>query len=143
LSDKWLLDTKFVNKSGLLCEIRGSFARGTEKGWLNGDHEAQKVIVLSVFDSGNERFSSRARIKFYETPSQGPIPEIPVQLLRPVHPNKAGQDIIILAGNYKGQGGKVRSVEAHGTVAVMLDPSTLFIEEKIEHAVRVEHVGDT
>lgn len=143
LSDKWLLEPKFSAKPGLLCEIHDSFPRGSDKGWLAGDHEGAKVLVLSVFDTGNDRFSSRARIRFFETQGPNPVPEIPVQLLRPVHPNKSGQDIMMLQGNYKGQDGKVRTVENVNNIVVSLAGTMLMVESKVEHAVRVEHVDDS
>ncbi|KAI0694194.1 hypothetical protein BC835DRAFT_1350385 [Cytidiella melzeri] len=144
LSDKWLLDATFSSKqAGMVCEIFGSFPRGSEKGWLSGDHEGAKVLILSVFDSGNDRFSSRARIKFYETQGPNPVPEIPVQLLRPVHPDKSGQAIIMLAGTYKGQAATVRAYETDGSIRISLTGTMLLDEVKAEQAVRVEHVDDS
>ncbi|KAI0088854.1 hypothetical protein BDY19DRAFT_1041717 [Irpex rosettiformis] len=142
-SDKWLLNPKLSHKPGMLCEITNSFPRGTEKGWLNGNHEHEKVLVLSVFNSGNDRFSSRARIKFFDSPGPNPVPEIPVQLLRPVHPEKSGQEIMMIRGNYEGQDAKVRSVEADGGMVVSLTGTMLLIETKAEDAIRVEHVEES
>lgn len=137
--DKWLLQPKLANKSGMLCEITNSFPRGTEPGWLKGDYEHQQVLVLSVFNSGNDRFSSRARIKFFDAEGPNPTPEIPVQLLRPVHPEKIGQNIVMIHGQYEGQDAKVRSIE-HDGIVVTLTGTMLLIPTRAEDAVRVEPV---
>ena len=122
-----------------MCEIHGSFGRGSsDKGWLNGDHEGDKVLVLSVFDSGSDRFSSRARIKFYESDGPQSAPEIPVQLLRPVHPDKIGQDVVMLTGDYQCDEGKVRSIENGGTCVVQLSGTLLMIEARQDKLVRLE-----
>lgn len=148
LAEKWLLDPKLSNKPGMLCEITNSFPSrtGTDKGWLEGDHEGEKVLVLSVFNSGNERFSSRARIRFFDKPGPNPVPEIPVQLLRPIHPTKTtkiGQEVVMISGNYQGQNAKIRNVEPSGIIVVSLDGTMLLIEAKAEDAVIVEHVDDS
>ncbi|KAI0826435.1 hypothetical protein BC629DRAFT_1434851 [Irpex lacteus] len=147
-AEKWLLDPKLSNKPGMLCEITNSFPSrtGTDKGWLEGDHEGDKVLVLSVFNSGNERFSSRARIRFFDKPGPNPVPEIPVQLLRPIHPTKTtkiGQEVVMISGNYQGQNAKIRNVEPSGIIVVSLDGTMLLIEAKAEDAVIVEHVDDS
>lgn len=140
LGDKWLLDRKLSTKTGILCEIRDSFPRGSDKGWLSGDHEGETVLVLSVFDSGNDRYSSRARIKFYDSEGPNPAPEIPAQLLQPVHPDKTGQTVIILSGEWKGEEGKVQQLASDGCV-VSLAGKSLIVEAKLDGLVRVEH-GD-
>ena len=122
-----------------MCEIRDSFPRGSEKGWLSGDHEGEKVLVLTLFDSGNDRYSSRARIKFVKSDSPPHAPEIPVQYLRPVHPDKAGQSVIMLSGNYKGEEGKVQQIASDGCV-VSLTGTLLMVEAKVETLVRLEPV---
>ena len=94
--------------------------------------------MQSVFDSGNDRYSSRARIKFYDGEGPNPAPEIPVQLLQPVHPDKSGQAVILLSGNYKGEEGKVHQLSPDICV-VSLKGTLLMVEAKLEKLVRVEH----
>lgn len=95
--------------------------------------------MLSVFDSNNDRFSSRARIKLYEGGNAN-LPEIPVQLLRPVHPDKMGQSVVMLVGDYKGQEGKIKGIQGDGNCVVLLMGTMLIVEAKTEKVVRLEKV---
>lgn len=107
LSEKWLTEAKF-QKPGVLCEIRGTTQNTTDGGWQSGEYEGDKAVVLSVFDSQGDKYLSRARINLFE--KQSDTLEIPVQYLRPVHPDRSGQDVIILAGEHRGEAGSVRDV---------------------------------
>ncbi len=128
-------------KRGMLCEITGSFARGSDKGWLAGDHEGEKVVVLNVFDAVKDKYVSRARIKLHETTSPEPVPEIPVQLLRPVLPERIGEDVLILAGDHKGYEGKVRDTNSQYSV-VSITGTQLMVEVKSNKLVKMVHLDD-
>lgn len=121
LSDKWLLQIHGPEslKAGLVCQIHNSYARGSEPGWLSGDHEGEKVVVLSVFDPMNDRFSSRARIKAYGKAGSTQLPEIPVIYLQPVPPDQAGDEVLFLSGDHKGSLAKVKEINANQALVIV------------------------
>ena len=115
-----------VNQKGLVCEIKNSYEHGKDTGWLNGDHEGEKVIVLSTFKA-MENYSSRCVIKWYDKPTAEKLPNIPVQYLRPVIPDKNGTQVVILAGAQRGEDGIVRDII--GTDAIVELNRTHLIHE--------------
>lgn len=143
--DSWLLHP--VDKAGLLCQIDNSFGRGSsDPGYLNGQYEGEEVVVLSVFDHGTlrqDKFTSRARIKFHQKSGPDDLPEIPIQYLIPVHPTQAGQSAAIVYGEYRGS--SVRVKEMSGSLSIVLvDPTGLLVESKQERLCRrVEVPADT
>lgn len=102
---------------------------------MNGDYETKVVVVLSVFDSGNERFSSRARIKLYEGNESGQLPEIPVQYLLPVPPSQPGETVIFVLGDYKLAEAHVKEVTGANAL-VSIDRTHLLVETKLTQLCR-------
>ena len=114
-----MLARDIQDKSGLVCQIQGTYSTSSEPGWMSGDHEGDTVVVLSAFDTNNDRFSSRARIKFIGKSTPAQAPEIPVRYLQPVHPEHVGEDVVFLYGDHQGNGAKVKEIsESHATVAL-------------------------
>ena len=129
ISDKWLLGPGLSDKAktGLVCRIQDTFTRGDEQGWMDGIHEGELAGVLTVFDAYNERYTSRARIRLIEKPGTTQVLEIPVNYLRPVHPENAGEDVVVLSGEHKGYDAKVK--EVNDTSATVLLTGTQLIVE--------------
>lgn len=127
IDDKWLLHPHIADKPGLICRIQDSFSRGEETGWMDGNHEGELVGVLSVFDAHNDRYTSRARIRFVDKPNNTQVPEIPVKYLRPVHPENAGEDVVILYGEHKGYEAKVKEI-GENSATVILTGTYLIVE---------------
>lgn len=108
---------------------------------MNGDHEAKLVVVLSVFYAGSERFSSRARIKLYESNEDVQLAEIPVQYLLPLQPSKAGETVIVVLGEYKSAVAHVKEING-ANVVVSIDRTHLIVDAKLKQLCkRVEVSG--
>lgn len=142
LDEKWLLDRHFVEKRGLVCEIQNSFERGADKGWLSGDHEGEKVIVISTFET-MEGFSSRCLIKWFDKSKNTAekLPHIPVQYLRPVPPDKVGDEAVALSGDRKGEECTVMDLTAQDAV-VSVKRTHLIVEIKRDKLCKMVPVAD-
>lgn len=124
----------------MICRIQGSYSRGDDPGWMNGDHEGDLVYVLSTFEATNERYTSRSRIKFVGKPDAAQVPEIPVRYLRPEHPENVGEDVVFLYGDHKGSEAKVKEIsESHATVSLI---GTLLIVEASIKQLCKRSLGD-
>ena len=145
MSPKWLLDSDLAEKvSGIMVEVRGSFASGGAAGWHNGDYEGKQGVVLSVFNTNNDTFDSTARVRFFQPvdPLQ-PILPVPVTYLWPVHPENKGDDVIILSGGQaKGQEAKVEAVESRNTMVLTTKETFLVIDSHPDRLVRIRQVDE-
>ena len=120
---------RIVDKRGLVCEIHNSFERGADKGWLQGDFEGEKVVVLNTFEA-RDAFASRSMIKWFDKPADK-LPQIPVQYLRPVNPTKIGQEVCLLSGDHLAEDGIVRDVITPNAV-VQLKATILMMEVRLD-----------
>ena len=78
-------------------------------GWYNGDYEAERGVVLSVFNTGNSVFSSTAQVKMLEARAGAPSSfVVPVEFLEPVRPDRPSQKALVLDGECKGEVAVVR-----------------------------------
>ncbi|KAH9931558.1 uncharacterized protein B0H18DRAFT_989959 [Fomitopsis serialis] len=116
LSDQWLLEPEFSSQRGMLVDVKGSFG---PSGWFNGDYEGKQGIVVSVFDTKSANFAATANVRFLEPldPAK-PSLQVPVEVLKPVNPEKYGTEVLILHGPHKGQQARVNMVEAGGLMVV-------------------------
>ncbi|KAH9934104.1 transcription elongation factor Spt5 [Amylocystis lapponica] len=137
LAPRWLLDPEIVEKRGMLVEVKGSFG---ESGWHNGDFEGRQGVVLSIFDTHNERSPRTARVRFFDSPDS-PTMTIPVEILWPVHPENKDDEVLMLHGPQKGEEGHVQSVEKGGGMFVTTK-SYLVVDTSAEKLVRMCNVDD-
>lgn len=100
----------------MLVEVKGSFG---PSGWLNGDYEGKQGIVHSIFDTQSPNFAATANVRFLEPldPAK-PALQVPVEVLKPVKPEKYGTEVLILHGPHKGQEARVNMVEPGGLMVV-------------------------
>ncbi|RDX52442.1 transcription elongation factor Spt5 [Lentinus brumalis] len=145
LSPKWLLDPNLADKvAGIMVEVRGSYASAGQPGWHNADYEGKQGVVLSVFNTDNDTFQSTARVRFFQPvdPLQ-PIVPVPVTYLWPVHPEKKGEDVIILSGAQgMGQEARVEAVESRNTMVLTTKATFLVIDSHPERLVRTRQVDE-
>ena len=122
LKDNWLCEPNVADKTGMLCDINGTFG---ENGWLSGTHEGEQVVVTNVFVA-KEGFTSKVSVKFHQS-AEPPPPSIPPNFLRPVQPSKVGQKVLIVLGPRMGSDGVVQDL---GTVdsVVTLSGSMLMVD---------------
>ena len=123
-----------------MCEIHNSFERGSEKGWMSGDYEGEKVVVRNTFEA-MEGYSSRCIIKWYDKTTTEKLPDIPVQYLRPVQPTKSGEEVCILAGEHIGKEGVVREVNSD-VVILSVKQTHLVVDVKIDKLCKIVPVSD-
>ncbi|KAI0672145.1 transcription elongation factor Spt5 [Trametes maxima] len=115
LVPKWLLEDEFATKRGIAVEVRGTFGGG----WHGGDFEGKQGVVLSVFNTHNDAFESTARVRFFNPVDPlVPILQVPVQYLWPVHPEQAGEAVVILTGSMKGMEAHVEAVESSTSMVI-------------------------
>ncbi|KAI0658338.1 transcription elongation factor Spt5 [Cubamyces menziesii] len=111
---KWLLEPEFSQKRGLAIERHGTFSGR----WHGGDFEGKQGVVLSVFDTHNRSFESVAHVRFFNPvdPLQ-PILLMPIQFLRPVHPEHC-EETAVLDNAQKGVKAFVEAVESNNSMVV-------------------------
>ncbi len=127
-----------------MVEVRGSYASAGQSGWHNADYEGKQGVVLSVFNTDNDTFQSTARVRFFQPvdPLQ-PIVPVPVTYLWPVHPEKKGEDVIILSGAQgMGQEARVEAVESRNTMVLTTKATFLVIDSHPERLVRTRQVDE-
>ncbi|KAH9903261.1 transcription elongation factor Spt5 [Cubamyces lactineus] len=136
---KWLLEPDFSQKRGLVVEVRGTFGGG----WHGGDFEGKQGVVLSVFDTHNESFESVARVRFFNPvdPLQ-PILPVPVQYLRPVHPENREETVVILDGAQKGVEARVEAVESNNSMVVTTMDTFHVIDTSPDRLIRIHDIDE-
>ncbi|KAL7284752.1 hypothetical protein ACG7TL_002059 [Trametes sanguinea] len=136
---RWLLQPEFVQKRGLVVEVRGTFGGG----WHGGDFEGKQGVVLSVFDTHNEQFDATARVRFFNPvdPLQ-PILPVPVQYLWPVHPERAGESVLVLDGAHKGAEARVEQVESDSSMVITTVETFHVLDVRTEQLIRYQDVDE-
>lgn len=144
VSAKWLLDPELAhNTRGIVVEVKGTFPAGGSGGWHGGDYEGKQGVVLSLFDTQNGQFESTARVRFFQpVDALKPILAVPVQHLRPVHPEGKGEEVILLGGDNKGQEARVEQLEPPNTMVLTTKATFLVIDSLPEMLVRVRAVDE-
>ena len=100
--DHWLHDPVVSTKNGMTVVLAGTRGGPGGNGWYNGDYEAERGVVLSVFNTGNSVFSSTAQVKMLEARAGAPSSfVIPVEFLEPVRPDRPSQKALVLLINSK------------------------------------------
>ena len=103
-------------------------------------------MVLSLLNTTNDTFESTARVRFDDPVDVlTPILAVPVQFLSPVHPEKQGEDVVILAGTSKGSLARVEAVESRNAMVIITLVNFLVIDSAPELLVRflqVDEVGN-
>ncbi|KAH9946425.1 transcription elongation factor Spt5 [Epithele typhae] len=141
VSPTWLLDPDLKDKvNGMFVEVKGSFGAD---GWHNGDYEGKQGVVLSVLATGNDTFESTARVRFLDPVDRlQPILAVPVHLLSPIHPEKQGEEVVILAGNNKGLEARVEDVESSSSMVLTTKATFLVVESAPERLVLLRHIDE-
>ena len=79
----------------------------------------------------NDRYIARARVKWHEKPDGPTLPEIPVQYLRPVQPDRVGQDVVFLQGDNRGYEATIKEISGASAV-VQVTGTRLILDAKLK-----------
>lgn len=138
LPPKWLLAPEFSQKRGLVVEARGTFGK-----WHGGDFEGKQGVVLSVFDTHNDAFESTARVRFFQPVDPlTPILPVPVQYLWPVHPEQAGERVVILAGSNKGAEANIEAVESASSMVITTMETFHVMDTSHDRLIRIMDIDE-
>jgi len=139
ITTEWLL-RDFARTAGIAVELRHTFPSNEQSGWCGGDFEGVHGVVLSVLSIRNDTQMSTASVRLRD-PHDGIERDyaIPLQYVRPVPPSEAGQNALILLGQFHGQLAKLRHLEDEVSIWLVSAGSCHF-ELEAEHMVLLHDI---
>ncbi|THH27569.1 hypothetical protein EUX98_g6611 [Antrodiella citrinella] len=137
ISPEWLLGD-LLKTEGIAVEVKYSRPANESLGWGKGDFEGTEGVVLSVLNLHNNMSTASVKLLDPHDGTQKVYP-IPVKYLWPIPPSKAGQNAVILLGQFHGQVAKLRQLEDDVSVWLVSAGSCHF-EIETEHMVLLHDV---